>query len=140
MTNNKLLNNIIISGQPKINCHIFFTVSYVKALDIWMGSCTAFVFLALVEFTVVNHLARHHRRFLFWGSTYARQTITQVSTTNEDSINNSYNPQTSGKSPLMKTRDDANLQLFDFQSSRHCCTETHASSESPKVSGIRKFH
>lgn len=46
------------------------TVSYVKALDIWMGSCTAFVFLALVEFTVVNHLARHHRRYLFWGSKY----------------------------------------------------------------------
>lgn len=45
-------------------------VSYVKALDIWMGSCTAFVFLALVEFTVVNHLARHHRRYLFWGSKY----------------------------------------------------------------------
>ena len=46
------------------------SVSYVKALDIWMGSCTAFVFLALVEFTVVNHIARHHRRFLIWGSVY----------------------------------------------------------------------
>ncbi|XP_068208803.1 glycine receptor subunit alpha-4-like [Palaemon carinicauda] len=41
-------------------------VSYVKALDIWMGSCTAFVFLALLEFTAVTHLARHHRRFVFW--------------------------------------------------------------------------
>ncbi|XP_042212159.1 glycine receptor subunit beta-type 4-like [Homarus americanus] len=48
------------------------TVSYVKALDIWMGSCTAFVFLALVEFTVVNHIARHHRRFLFWGNVYGQ--------------------------------------------------------------------
>ncbi|KAK4325598.1 hypothetical protein Pmani_003840 [Petrolisthes manimaculis] len=48
------------------------TVSYVKALDIWMGSCTAFVFLALVEFTVVSHIARHHRRYLFWGSVYYR--------------------------------------------------------------------
>ncbi|KAG7175710.1 Glycine receptor subunit beta-type 4-like 3, partial [Homarus americanus] len=45
-------------------------VSYVKALDIWMGSCTAFVFLALVEFTLVNYLGRHKRRFLFW-STYS---------------------------------------------------------------------
>ncbi|XP_071546133.1 glycine receptor subunit alpha-2-like [Panulirus ornatus] len=41
-------------------------LSYVEALDIWMGSCTAFVFLALLEFTVVSHIARHHRRFLFW--------------------------------------------------------------------------
>nr|XP_053636960.1 glycine receptor subunit alphaZ1-like [Cherax quadricarinatus] len=39
-------------------------VSYVKALDIWMASCTAFVFLALLEFTLVNYLGRHRRRLL----------------------------------------------------------------------------
>lgn len=32
--------------------------SYVKAIDIWMGTCTAFVFAALVEFTFVNHTWR----------------------------------------------------------------------------------
>ncbi|XP_066950490.1 glycine receptor subunit alpha-4-like isoform X1 [Macrobrachium rosenbergii] len=48
-------------------------VSYVKALDIWMGSCTAFVFLALVEFTAVTHLARHHRRFVFWDSHHGQR-------------------------------------------------------------------
>ncbi|XP_071545915.1 uncharacterized protein [Panulirus ornatus] len=47
-------------------------VSYVKALDIWMGSCTAFVFLALLEFTVVSHIARHHRRFFIWGLVHGR--------------------------------------------------------------------
>lgn len=30
-------------------------VSYVKAIDIWMSSCSVFVFLSLMEFAVVNN-------------------------------------------------------------------------------------
>lgn len=30
-------------------------VSYVKAIDIWMSSCSIFVFLSLMEFAVVNN-------------------------------------------------------------------------------------
>ncbi|XP_060870040.1 glycine receptor subunit alpha-2-like [Metopolophium dirhodum] len=43
----------IQSGLPQ--------VSYVKAIDVWMGTCTAFVFCALLEFTVVNYMWRKLR-------------------------------------------------------------------------------
>lgn len=33
-------------------------VSYVKAIDIWMSSCSVFVFLSLMEFAIVNNYMR----------------------------------------------------------------------------------
>ncbi|XP_063587556.1 glycine receptor subunit alpha-2-like [Penaeus indicus] len=51
------------------------TVSYVKALDVWMGSCTVFVFLAMVEFTLVNYIGRRRRRLLFRSSAEGQENI-----------------------------------------------------------------
>ena len=39
-------------------------VSYVKAIDIWMSTSVMFVFAAMLEFAVVNTLARKEIRKL----------------------------------------------------------------------------
>ena len=35
--------------------------SLLQAIDVWMGACTAFIFAALIEFTVVNYLWRKQK-------------------------------------------------------------------------------
>ena len=41
-----------------ISINVRLSFLYLQALDIWMGACTAFVFSALIEFTIVNYIWR----------------------------------------------------------------------------------
>lgn len=41
-----------------INMNLFSEVSYMKAIDVWMGACMFFVFSVMIEFTVVNFAQR----------------------------------------------------------------------------------
>lgn len=46
---------ILIATQNTQSQQSLPPVSYVKAIDVWMSSCSVFVFMSLMEFAVVNN-------------------------------------------------------------------------------------
>lgn len=57
-------------------------VSYVKAIDVWMSSCTLFVFMSLMQFAVIFLLNMHLKKIQFhpifwkWMNKWYRYAIT----------------------------------------------------------------
>lgn len=50
-----LYNAINLATQNTQSQQSLPPVSYVKAIDVWMSSCSVFVFMSLMEFAVVNN-------------------------------------------------------------------------------------
>ena len=49
-----------LKGAVKTDLHKTIK-SFLQAIDVWMGACTAFIFAALIEFTIVNYLWRRRK-------------------------------------------------------------------------------
>ena len=54
-------------------------VSYIKAIDVWMSTCTGFVFCAILEFAAVNTLAtKETRRLLIKSNINGQATLHEI--------------------------------------------------------------
>ena len=53
-----ILTVLTMTTQRSAGTASLSRVSYVKAIDVWMGACLVFVFAALLEFAFVNVMER----------------------------------------------------------------------------------
>ena len=74
-----LLTVLTMTTQASAITQTLPRVSYIKAIDVWMATCLSFVVGALVEYSVVNVLARDVQTKILKKMTFKRsQTMTQV--------------------------------------------------------------
>ena len=52
------MQSVVHKGDLRVDVLSVCRVSYIKAIDVWMFTCMVFVFGALVEYSIVNVLAR----------------------------------------------------------------------------------
>ncbi|KAK2168694.1 hypothetical protein LSH36_15g19065, partial [Paralvinella palmiformis] len=97
-----LLTVLTITTQSSSVSSRLPRVSYIKAIDVWMTCCLVFVFGALIEYSIVNVLARNYE-----------QTAKKKNDAVEIDDHMSLNPERTTVSSISKTEDGVNDEVHN---------------------------